>query len=512
MKKLSFLLIPLLCLTIIVTAQPFTGTVSGLKCQTPFAIPKIQLPTFPEKVYTVKDFGAVGDSITNDTKAINDAIEKCNSAGGGTIIFPAGRYVAASIHLKSNIRFLLDKNAEIYGANSGYDEPESHAPYESFQDYGHSHFHNALMWGEDIENFAIIGGKVTGGPIIQGDPKGRDIGDKVIAIVRGKNLLFKDVTHDTGGHFVYLLNDCENITLDHVVIKKSRDAVDFMGCRNVQVFGCNFTGCSDDTIGIKSDYVLGRRIASENIYVWDCYFESGCNGLQFGSETAGDFKNIRIWSVKIGLSMKAGIGITCNDSGIIEDVQYSDIEISNAAHPIFILITDRLRTGEANVKPGKIKNVTIKNVTITKHREGKHHGPISTSTVSGLPGYTIDNLTFENIKITYAGGGTREDANAIPPYLKEYSPNKYKTRPAAAFFVRHVKDLTFKNVELAYETPDLRPPLVIWDADGITLDNFVSLKPEDVDMMHLKDVKRMTIVNSKGLKNTKDESIKEGKK
>ncbi|ASZ09681.1 hypothetical protein KTO58_27585 [Chitinophaga pendula] len=499
MKRSAVLLLGILsCIAMNTAAQPFIGKVSGVRSEHPFQAPPIKLPVFSSKEFNVKDFGAKGDSVTNDTKAINLAIEKCNAAGGGSIRFPAGRYIAASIHLKSNVRFLLDAKAEIYGADSGYDAPESHVPYEEYQDYGHSHFHNALMWGEDIENFAIIGGKVTGGPIITGDPKGRDIGDKVIVIVRGKNLQFKEVTHDTGGHFVYLLNDCENITLDHIVIKKSRDAVDFMGCRNVHVFGCNFTGCGDDTIGIKSDYVLGRRILSENFYIWDCYFESGCNGIQFGSETAGDFRNIRVWSVRIALGMKAGLGITCNDSGIIEDVHYKDIVITNAANPIYILITDRLRTGEPGVKTGKIRNVKIENVTISEHRAGPHHGPVSTATISGMPGFTVDNLTFENIKITYAGGGTKEDAAAIPPYTHNYSPNALKTRPAAAWLVRHVKDLTFRNIQVDYEAPDFRPPLVIWDAQGVTLDGFHSPRQAGVPLISKKEVTGLQVRNSPG--------------
>jgi hypothetical protein len=479
----------------------FVGQASGVRSEHPFAAPSIPLPRFLAKTYNVMDYGAKGDGQTNDTSAINRAIKTCHAAGGGTIRFPAGRYLAASIHLQSNIRFVLDDKAEIYGADSGYDEPESHEPYEKYQDKGHSHFHNSLMWGEDIKNFAIVGGKVTGGAIIKGEPKpGQDIGDKVISIVRGKNLLFQNVTHDTGGHFVYLLNDCENITLDHVVIKQSRDGVDFMGCRNVQVFGCHFTGCSDDTIGVKSDYVLGRRIKSENISVWDCYLESRCNGLQFGSETAGDFSNIRFWSIKINLAMKAGIGITSNDSGIIEDVKYRDIEISNAASPIFVLITDRLRTGEKGVKPGKIRNVTIENVTITKQRSGSRREPISTATISGLPGATVDDLTLENVKIVYAGGGKKEDAEATPPYPSTlYQPRGLGTRPAAGLFARHVRNLTLKNVEFDYETRDERPPIVLWDAQGVTLDAFSSPKAATIAMIHLKDVRDLTVRNSKGL-------------
>lgn len=73
------------------------------------------------------------------------------------------------------------------------------------------------MWGEKIDNFAIIGGRVNGGHIIkEDDPEGRDIGDKVISIKSGRSLLFQNVTHETGGHFVYLLNNCENVTIDRI--------------------------------------------------------------------------------------------------------------------------------------------------------------------------------------------------------------------------------------------------------------------------------------------------------
>jgi hypothetical protein len=112
--------------------------------------------------------------------------------------------------------------------------------------------------------------------------------------------------------------------------------------------------------------------------------------------------------------------------------------------------------------------------------------------------------------MTNIGGGTLEDAKAVPPYLKEYSPNQYKTRPAAAFFVRHVKNLTFKNVEVAYETPDLRSPLVVWEADGLTLDHFSSPRPEGVNALTMKEVTGLNIKKSMDLKNASNLSVKEG--
>ena len=476
-----------------------------------FVPPRIPLPSFPDTSFNVKDFGATGDGSTNDTPALNKAIEKCSAQGGGTIRFPVGKYMVASVHLLSNVQLLLDENAVIEGRLDGYDPPEPNPLNEKYQDFGHSHFHNAVMWGENLENCAVIGGQVNGGGVTTGNPKAGG-GDKIFAIKIGKNLLFKNITHQTGGHFVYLLNDCENITIDHTVIKKSRDAIDLMGCRNVAVTGCNFTGCGDDTLGIKSDYALGRRINSENIYAWDDYFESGCNGLQFGSETAGDFRHIRIWNIKIGRSMKAGIGITCNDSAQIEDVKYRDIEIKGAANPIYILITDRLRTGEQHVTPGKIKDVVIQNVTVT-HCVAGRQGGVNPTSISGLPQYPIENLTLENVNIVMPGGGSKQNASADPPYPKDYSPRSLGPRPASAFFIRNVKGLKLKNVSVSFEEPDERPPLAVVNADGLTLDHVeIADKPADVAMMRLTNVKDLTIHESLGINDVQSEDINNGAK
>lgn len=485
--------LPLLFATVLLSAQ-----ICSAENANPFTAPDFPLPKFPHATFNVKDFGAKGDGLTNDTPAINRAIEKCSASGGGSVTFPAGKYSAASIHIKSNVRLLLDKDAVIFGGpKENFEAPEPNQ-FDKYQDFGHSHFHDALMWGENIESFAIEGGKVNGGSIGHGDPKNGG-GDKLISIKVGKNLWFKDVTHEKGGHFVYLLNDCEGVTLDHVVIEESRDAIDLMGCRNVQIHDCNFTGCVDDTIGVKSDYALGQRILSANIYVWDSYFESGCNGLEFGSETAGDFRNVNFWNVRIGRAMKAGIGITCNDSAIIDGVNYSNIVIRGAASPIYMLITDRLRTGEPGAKIGKIKNVHIMNVDVSDCQPGRQ-GPVFPSTISGRPESSLENITLENVKISYKGGGTKNEADLVPPYPKDYSPRSLGPRPASGFYIRHVKNLTFRNVEFAFEQPDERPPIVAYDIDGFILNGFKTQKPADVEVLKLNKVQNLTVSNSPGVR------------
>jgi polygalacturonase len=517
----------------------------------PFTPPNIPEPQFgSNKTYNVKDFGAVGDGKTNDTAAISKAIETCSDGGGGIVIVPAGKYEVASVHIQSNVCMKLDDKAVITGASTGY-EPAEANEFNKYQDGGHSHFHNSVMWGENIENFAIIGGYVNGGHTIQGDKRSTgkkkkgsttkpttdqkqaeqdaqakqdeneigkdtaeasadkpattepigDFGNKVICIVNGKNLLFRGVTHDTGAHFVYLLNNCENITIDHDVIRKSRDAIDLMGCRNVAVHDCHFTGCVDDTLGIKSDWALGKKILTENIYAWDDYFESGCNGLQFGSETAGDFRNVWCWNIKIGLAMKAGIGITTNDGGNIENVHYDNIEIKNAANPIFILVTDRLRSGDLNKKTGAIRNVTISNVTATDMKKGRQ-GPVHCATISGRPESAIENIVLTNVKMSFPGAEDAKEASITPPYPKDYSPGSMKARPASGLYIRNAKNIELHDVELTFDKPDPKPPLVATDVDGLVLDGFKTPKPPEGETIRLEKVKRLTVRNSPGLNDT----------
>ena len=98
--------------------------------------------------FNIKDFGAVGDGKTVDTKAINNTIDAATKAGGGTVYFPAGTYLSFSVHLASNINLYFDAGCVLLAADSasagvnGYDEAEP-GPGNNYQDFGHSHWHNS---------------------------------------------------------------------------------------------------------------------------------------------------------------------------------------------------------------------------------------------------------------------------------------------------------------------------------------------------------------------------------
>jgi polygalacturonase len=159
--------------------------------------------------YDIKSYGAVGDGKTLDTAAINKAIETAAAAGGGTVFFPAGIYASHSIRLKSNITLHLDQGATLLAApaepNVGYDpaEPNPWGDERRYQDFGHSHWHNSLIWGENLENISIIGaGKIDGTKgLTRGENTRPNGANKAIALKLCRNVIIRDLTFLMCGHF-----------------------------------------------------------------------------------------------------------------------------------------------------------------------------------------------------------------------------------------------------------------------------------------------------------------------
>jgi polygalacturonase len=147
----------------------------GLAASAVSAIPAVgasknaAAPPLSPVQFDVRTFGATGDGKTVDSPAINKAIEAAAAAGGGTVIFPAGNYMSFSIRLKSHVDLYISQGAAIIAADSPkpgettgymggtYDPAEPKTAYDAYQDYGHNHWHNSLLWGDGISDFSITG-------------------------------------------------------------------------------------------------------------------------------------------------------------------------------------------------------------------------------------------------------------------------------------------------------------------------------------------------------------------
>src|SRR5260370_25703047 len=234
--------------------------------------------------YEVTTFGAKGDGRTLDSPAINRAIEAAAAAGGGTVSFPAGTYLCFSIHLKSNIALHLAPGATLLAAdpsadpasNPAYDLPESNAPWESYQDFGHNHWHNSLIWGESLENVSITGpGLIWGKRLRRGWGAGPiaehpGVGNKAIALKDCRNVLLRDFSILHGGHFGILATGVDNLTIDNLKIDTNRDGMDIDCCRNVRVTNCSVNSPWDDAICLKSSFALGYARATEEVTISNC--------------------------------------------------------------------------------------------------------------------------------------------------------------------------------------------------------------------------------------------------
>jgi hypothetical protein len=274
-----------------------------------------------------------------------------------------------------------------------------------------------------------------------------------------------------------------------------------VGCRNVQMRDCHFIGLGDDAVALKSDYALGRRIDSRNIYVWNCYFETAAGALQIGSETLGDFRNVNFWNIRIARAWKAAIGINSNDGAIIDEANYRDITVTDAACPIFVRVTDRLRSGEPSKKIGAIRNVTITNLNATQSKPGEEGWP-RTCLISGLPESRLENIKLENVRIVFPGSGNQQLSDSVP-----YRGGGKQQLPASAFYIRQAAQVLLRNVQVGFDKPDARPALVASDVNEFKLEGFKCDASPRVEMLRLEKIANFSVRNSPGLKDRAAETV-----
>jgi len=417
------------------------------------------------QVFNVRDYGATGDGTTNDTPAVNQAVAAANTAGGGTVRFPAGTYLAgASIHMMSEVTLSLDAGATLLGAPQGYDVPEPN-PNDAFQDFGHSHFHDAMIWGDNLKNIGFVGAGVIdgGGKLITGDPQPGQA-DKIISLTRCDGLVVGNgLTLRRGGHFAMLINDCNRVYSDHLTIDTAsdRDGWNIISTRNVLITNIDISA-NDDALAFKSDWALGATLPNGNVVVNHAHLKAGCcNALMFGSETCGDFTNYVFNDITITGAGKSGLGMVSMDGAHISNVVYSNVRMSNTDSPILEKIGARGRCG---TKPGvgSISNIRYRNVT------GVLAGAFS-PTLWGQPGRPISNVTFDGLDLTLPGGHSAMDPNVVPTDSGDYNPRSLGVRPAYGFYLHNVAGIRFVDTALRLAADDGRPAFIANGASDVDL-------------------------------------------
>lgn len=445
---------------------------------------------FQPPVYlNIEDFGAKSNDDILDTEAINKAIDSCSTVENGVIVFSNGTYLSGSIHLKSNVKLQIEKGTKIQAApkgSSAFDAPEPNS-WDKYQDFGHSHFHNALIWGDSVKNVTIEGGgTISGvGSLYANSNKGD--ADKAISLKLCKFVEIKDITIDEGGYLGILATGCDGMSIFNVKIKTRLNGISLVGCSDSEIVSCDIETIVDkkgksveggDAISLKSDYSLGRKLKNKGVEIRGCRISASGNALRFGPETIGDFQNIKILNATINEANESGIALTSNDGGVIDGVLVENVTMENVMIPIFINLSDRKsKIPGVSSSTGMIKNVRINNF-IAKDIYGYNKSVGVTSTIMGKTGRPIDNIVLENMRITYKGRtlsslNLNSDPAAIKvPVIDDYRPEEYGLRPSYGFYCRDIKGLRMRNVFVDVEEEDPRPAMVLKNIKGAALERF----------------------------------------
>jgi polygalacturonase len=424
-------------------------------------------------VFNVRNYGAVGDGHVNDSPAIDKAITAANSAGGGIVEFTAGNYKSKNtVHLKSNVTIQLDAGSTVMGSTANtYDAAEPN-PNDAYQDYGHSHFHDAMFYGDNLSDVGFTGsGTIDGmGYLTASVDPGPGQADKIISLTRCKNLTLSGITLRRGGHFAALTNDCDHVTSDHLTIDTAsdRDGWNIISTTNVAISNANISA-NDDALVFKSDYALGAKLPSGHVKVTNSTLGARCcDALMFGSETCGDFTDYQFQGIKINGSNKSGLGMVSMDGSNISDVHYRDITMTNVHTPIFQKIGTRKRCGN-NPGVGHISDVTYDNITATGN------SPSVTPTLWGESGGShISGVTFTNVNITVPGGSSAISTAVPSNDPNAYNPTSIGTRPAYGWYLHNADNIHFVNSSVRFAANDNRPAVIANGGGPVTLDHITA--------------------------------------
>jgi len=404
--------------------------------------------------------------------------------------------------MKSHVTLKLERDAVLRGTRvmREYD-PREDNPWSDYQDSSQSHIQHSLIWGENLENVAVIGPGIIDGSdafdpwpgmdtsppppfgwvlstiMYQIDDELFQRGAKPIAFKLCRNILIKDVTVVHAPDESIFVAGCYAVLIYGYTAREVRvDGIDPVCSRNVTITNTEIKSL-DDAIAVKSSYILGYRRPCENVLVENCLLSTFINALKIGTESVGDFRNIVLRDCTIqnlpGLPSFAGLSMMSVDGGTLDGILYSNISMKNTGYPIFIRLGDRLRTPE-NPPIGEVGDILIRNVTATG---GAGLGASLITAVSGS--CAGGGIRLQDLNITCRGGGHLLSSYLPVPEIREsdgvYPDPPYivpGTPPAYGFFCRHVQGLEFHNVQVGFEKADRRAALICEDVKDLVMEGF----------------------------------------
>lgn len=466
-------------------------------------------------IYDIARYGAVPDRSRKATAAIQAAVDDCAKNGGGTVFCPPGDYLTGTIRLQSNVTLRLSAGCTLWGSTD-LDDFTGTIPDNPFTKHliatigcrnvsitgeGAIDGQGEAFWEKTdkstlIDDEYFLGGERAGwGEPPQHFYNAKPRYSRMIYFERCRGCLVEGVRLLNSPCWCLNLCGCEDamihgITIDAPLHGPNTDGIDIDSCSRVSISDCNIrTG--DDAIVLKSIGMPGNDRPCSDITVTNCVLTTPCNAFKLGTESAVGFENIT-FSNSVVVNDAApprhkslgGIVIESTDGARNRNIMASNIAMVNVSAPIFIYLGSRGRkvpwgSSEAGkpFAPGSIRDVTLNNISAV--------GADITSSISGMPGFDIENVSLTDVHIQYEGGqGEALAEREVPERPKVYPETTIYGRGAAGgLYVRHAKGLSLARLRLEAAEPDGRPPVILDDvkqADiaGLRVAKAASGKPD----------------------------------
>jgi len=449
----------------------------------------LALAVSAQKEFNILRFGAKSGLSTNNTLAIQKAIDEA-AKQGGKVIIPSGNFITGPLSLKSNVELHLVSDAVLLGSTQRLD-------------------YNKLMSLISAQGQQHI--SITGNGII--DAQGRELVENLLQLLReGKledkqwlmkrpveenrpNIIFfqncKDVkvtgiTLKNAASWVQNYKECDGVLIDNMTVQSTaywnNDGIDIVDSKNVKISNSYFNA-ADDAICLKSEKA---DKSCENVLVENCKVRSSANGFKIGTGSLGGFKNIMVKNLTVFDTYRSAVALETVDGANLENVMVSGVRAKNTGNAFFI------RLGHRNIdnRYSTLKNVLIENLTV-EVPSGKPdigypvEGPppkvlphnLIPSSIVGLSGHPVKDITLKNIEIVYGGGASKAkayvstDSLALVPENAAGYPEftMFGELPGWGMYMRHAEGVLLENVKLSYRDADFRPALVADDVKDLSV-------------------------------------------
>lgn len=475
---------------------------------------------FSQQFYNVLNYGAKNDSSKIATASIAKAIAAASKAGGGTVYFPAGKYLTGAIHLKSNITIFIDAGAELHFSDNFDDYlPMVESRYEGVDVFSFS----PLFYAYKAENISIRGRGLINGhgkkwwDFVEGYKKDQPrskwqyifdtlnknilLPDDPSQMKRGflrppfiqpmycKNVLIEGITIRNSPFWTVNPEFCENVTINAVTIinppSPNTDGINPESCKYVHISNCHIS-VGDDCITIKSGKDIPGRtknMAAENYTITNCTMLSGHGGVVIGSEMSGNVRKITISNCVFdgtdrGLRIKTARG----RGGVVEDIRVDNIIMKNIRENAFVLDMQYAKTQPEPLseRTPAFRNIHFSNITAQTKNAGF---------INGLEEMPIENITFNDIQIDADAGFTISRAKGI-----EFHQVTINAKTGSIFKVDNANNIELDGIKS--NKPLENVPLIsftnvdnalvhnCWPVAGTT--NFIQLKGAQTNNINLK--------------------------